>query len=432
MRASLVVIALLLIGGCRLFPTQESVTTDESHVARPQSQPDKSGSKQPEERPPIARDGESSSESKAEEEGEPEGRISETREEWREEADSGAESISMPAMAEPPPVEFRNHLVRVFYATDRVWTGPKSSPKFYGAASRTDGGLDLGFCFVSIPPDHKCGEIERPSIWRLEFAENLDDHVVLINAIRKDSDEYFNTLKSQVDRSTAHQAFVFVHGYNVDFEEAAWRAGQMAFDLNFDGAPILYSWPSHGTVEGYGADVDIAPHAAERLARFLTDVVQKTGTRNIHVIAHSMGARIASWAIKNLSDEIQTPIFNQVVLAAADINANHFRVDIAPRIIPRCRRLNIYLSQNDLALQASQQFATACRLGLSGECLTLFPNQPTIEVIDATSINTGIFGFKHCYYGDSCRLLADLRGLLSGLGAASRGIPLRGGCFRFD
>jgi esterase/lipase superfamily enzyme len=34
-------------------------------------------------------------------------------------------------------------------------------------------------------------------------------------------------------------AFVFIHGYNVSFEDAARRTGQFAYDLKFVGAPIF-------------------------------------------------------------------------------------------------------------------------------------------------------------------------------------------------
>ena len=46
---------------------------------------------------------------------------------------------------------------------------------------------------------------------------------------------------------------VFIHGFNVPFEDAIYRTAQLAHDLDFDGAPILYSWPSRGTMLGYVA-----------------------------------------------------------------------------------------------------------------------------------------------------------------------------------
>ena len=42
------------------------------------------------------------------------------------------------------------------------------------------------------------------------------------------------------------QALVFLHGFNNSFESALFRTAQIAYDLKFDGAPFLYSWPSKG------------------------------------------------------------------------------------------------------------------------------------------------------------------------------------------
>ena len=43
-----------------------------------------------------------------------------------------------------------------------------------------------------------------------------------------------------VSRSPRKDAFVFIHGFNVAFEDAVMRTAQIAYDLGFDGAPILY------------------------------------------------------------------------------------------------------------------------------------------------------------------------------------------------
>ena len=56
----------------------------------------------------------------------------------------------------------------------------------------------------------------------------------------------------------ADQALLFVHGYNVTFESALYRTAQIAFDLEFDGVPFLFSWPSKGDFQSYRADLDRA------------------------------------------------------------------------------------------------------------------------------------------------------------------------------
>jgi esterase/lipase superfamily enzyme len=59
---------------------------------------------------------------------------------------------------------------------------------------------------------------------------------------------------ARVNKSGKKSAFIFVHGYNVTFEDAARRTAQMSYDLSFDGAPVFYSWPSQGSLGDYLKD----------------------------------------------------------------------------------------------------------------------------------------------------------------------------------
>ena len=82
---------------------------------------------------------------------------------------------------------------------------------------------------------------------------------------------------------------MFVHGYNTDFDYALYRTAQMAYDLKFDGAAFLYSWPSGGGFTGYGYDRESSAQAEPYLREFLELVVKETGAKSVSVIAHSMG-----------------------------------------------------------------------------------------------------------------------------------------------
>ena len=55
-------------------------------------------------------------------------------------------------------------------------------------------------------------------------------------------------------RTFKDHALVFVHGYDTSFDNALYRTAQIAYDLRFDGAPFLYSWPSGGAVVSYPYD----------------------------------------------------------------------------------------------------------------------------------------------------------------------------------
>src|SRR5207249_657847 len=199
--------------------------------------------------------------------------------------------------AEPPPEE-NYQKVKLFFATDRAIGNAARNVQHFTSDRSSDGVITFGTAEVSIPRDHRMGELERPSIWRLEFREDPEKHVVLLNITQSDRDGFFHSLSEQVQQSARKEALVFVHGYNVEFAEAARRTAQLAYDLSFDGAPILYSWPSRGTVRHYDADIESADWSADHLRAFLQDLSARTGATTIHLVAHSMGNRVLTQALR--------------------------------------------------------------------------------------------------------------------------------------
>jgi esterase/lipase superfamily enzyme len=51
-------------------------------------------------------------------------------------------------------------------------------------------------------------------------------------------------------KSNPDEALVFIHGFNNSFEDALRRAGQLAYDLRFDGPVFAFSWSSEGSFLG--------------------------------------------------------------------------------------------------------------------------------------------------------------------------------------
>ncbi|MEZ6068608.1 MAG: alpha/beta fold hydrolase [Planctomycetaceae bacterium] len=225
------------------------------------------------------------------------------------------------------------------------------------------------------------------------------------------------------------EAFVFVHGFNNTFEDAARRTAQIAKDINFRGAPIMYSWPSasSGTLRGYQDDGQSIADSEEPFLAFLAGVAKQSGARRVHVVAHSMGNRLVSETLRKLSFPMSTgelPRFNQVVLTAPDIDADYFRTAIAPRLVQTADRVTIYSSSRDIALRASSWVNRIGRrrLGEAGAELTTFPDLRSIEVIDASQVDTGLFTLRHSYHSDSPTILADLKGVLSGYAPGERSL----------
>jgi esterase/lipase superfamily enzyme len=324
---------------------------------------------------------------------------------------------SLPPEAAPPDEGFTR--VSILYATDRKRDA--DTPNEYFGAERRDGPgpFECGQCEVTIPARHDPGEIERPTWWKFEFSENPQRHVMLRSVQPLAKSGFLAALRTDVDRSRSKSALVFVHGFNVAFADAARRTAQMKHDLHFDGAALLYTWPApKNYIECEGNATWTRPHLIE----FLTAYVHKSGAQRIHLVAHSMGTRVLTDALNELVQMrgSQAPRYNQIVLAAPDIDAAVFRQQIAPRIVNSADRISIYASSKDLALVASKAVHHYVRLGEGGENLSVFPDYPQIEVVDATAIEESLLG--HSYYGDSPTILRDMRLVLAGVSAIRRGL----------
>jgi len=288
-----------------------------------------------------------------------------------------------------------------------------------------NGAVEYGVCQVSIPSGHREGELESPSLLRFEFHEDPEKHVVLLAVTPAKKDAYFADLSARVRASPQKTALVFVHGYNVTFEDAARRTAQIAFDIHFSGVPIFFSWPSLGSVTGYPIDMTNADWAQFDLKAFLLDLADTSDAENIILIAHSMGNRVLTRALVDAVAE--RPAFasrvREVVLAAPDIDADTFRRDLAPRLIAAARGTTMYASSTDAALNVSHQYNGEARAG----DIAAGPIVVTgMETVDVSAVDPGPLG--HSYIGDSPSVLDDVAKLIdNGQRAAARlGNPVTG------
>ena len=299
--------------------------------------------------------------------------------------------------------------VEVFYGTDRKQSGATDLEYFYGPdrnRNNPTGPMAYGTCTVTIPPNHKVGNIETPSWWRLEFSSNPKSHIILAAIQPGSKAAFFDKMKAVIGATQRKEAFVFVHGYNVTFEAAAKRTAQIAFDLGFDGAPIMYSWPSRGELSAYTKDESNIQWTEPHLQAFLQDIAERSGASAIHLIAHSMGNRALTRAFANLSETQNQQIkekFKAVILTAPDIDADVFKNQIAPKMLESEVHITLYASSNDKALLASKELHGNPRAGDSGGQLVILDG---IETIDASDANTGFLG--HSYFAESRDIITDI------------------------
>jgi len=304
----------------------------------------------------------------------------------------------------PPPVAGEDYsIVRVLYATDRARTESEKPTEMFGG-DRAE--LSYGFCDVSIPRDHRMGELESPrSFLDFFFPEDPSKHVMLLETLVADEERFFADLGARVRASAKSSAFLFVHGFNVTFEDAARRTAQISYDLTFDGAPVFYSWPSKGKALAYNDDEQTIAWTETNLRQFLEDFFGRSDADNIYVIAHSMGNRALTRALASLLND-RPDLRNrltEVILTAPDIDADLFKHEIAPKLTAAGRPITLYASSEDRALAASRQIHGNSRAGDSGGAIVILPG---VETVDATGMDTGFL--RHSYFAEARSVLADL------------------------
>ncbi|UZJ37140.1 MULTISPECIES: alpha/beta hydrolase [unclassified Prosthecochloris] len=293
--------------------------------------------------------------------------------------------------------EYPEPPVRMLFGTDRNRTDATDPGKVFGFER---GDVAYGVCTVSLPFDHRIGELERPV-----FKEDSAEHVVLIDVCVYDRQAFFTEMQGCVNRSVDKQLLLFLHGYNMTFEKAAHNMAQIVADLGFEGCPVFYSWPSRGKVSGYPADETSVRWSKNNLKKFLEDIAVKSGSKSIYLLAHSMGNRILTDAFLELIEERQDlkRHFKALLLVAPDIDTGIFKRDIAERLGRSGSFVTIYASSEDKALKASRRIHGFPRVGeVEGIPLIV----PEIETIDATGVDTSFLG--HSYFNRSRSVLSDI------------------------
>ncbi|MBV9155101.1 MAG: alpha/beta fold hydrolase, partial [Acidobacteriaceae bacterium] len=255
--------------------------------------------------------------------------------------------------------------------------------------------------------------------WTL-FKENRQRHFVILNVQEQAHTEFISDLQTYFSACSDKQALVFVHGFNVTFAAAVFRTAQIAADLNFPGAPILFSWPSKATLSptGYTHDETQARWTLPDLRAFLELLAEHSGATTIHLLAHSMGNRALTEALCQIgiaAANAGSALFNEIILTAPDIDSDTFTRDIAPAVLPTAKRVTLYASSNDEALKFSKAVHGYHRAGESGENVIVLPG---VDTVDVSMLDTNLLG--HSYYGDNRSVLSDMFNLIKGEPAAGR------------
>lgn len=128
----------------------------------------------------------------------------------------------------------------------------------------------------------------------------------------------------------------------------------------------------------------------------------------MHIIAHSMGNRGVLRAVNRIVTQAQQNAqvkFGQIILAAADVDADVFR-QLSVAYGQVSARTTLYASKRDLAVEASHWLHGFPRAGLLPPVLVV----DHIDTINVTNADLTMLG--HGYVADSRTVLQDMHELI--------------------
>lgn len=243
---------------------------------------------------------------------------------------------------------------------------------------------------VSIPPDgsRQVGDVQ----WPKQVPGNPATDFVTLKADIIDRPQAIATFSRLVKKAPKRQVLVFVHGFNNRFEDAVFRYAQFIHDSRADVAPVLFTWPSRGSVFAYGYDRESANYSRDALEDLLRWLSKNPQVGEVTVLAHSMGNWVTLEALRQMAirDGRVAPKIRNVILAAPDVDFDVAREQIGTMGSQK-PNFTLLVSANDRALAASQKVWGAPRLGEINSNIEPYKSElasDKINVIDLTTFHS--------------------------------------------
>jgi esterase/lipase superfamily enzyme len=294
----------------------------------------------------------------------------------------------------------------VWYGTSRQPNDPADPNKGY--SGRRDAKIHYGSCTVFVPKSHKIGSLGSP--WWKRVLTLTDDRLKLLRTEEIAENDFWRQVSAKLTAIELddRDAVIFIHGYNVTFNDAALRAAQIGFDLSIKGAMAFFSWPSQGTLAGYAADEATIEANEDLIAEFMSKFAARSQAKAVHIIAHSMGNRGVLRAVNRIAQQAERASgvpFGQIILAAADVDVDTFR-HLCAAYTQLSKRTTLYVSQRDLAVESSQWLHGFGRVGLLPPIFVT----PGIDTVNVT--NADLTALGHGYVASARDVLQDIHDLI--------------------
>lgn len=332
----------------------------------------------------------------------------------------------LPQKSQEGKLEFgdkRSAIMR--YGTAQVEIGDNKSWREITLAANSDiDRVKIKVRLKSISP-----ESEFPST---PLLFNVENGIAKIDkqqehAFESAREDFRALIRDQLERASQKDVVIFIHGFNTSFEEAVFAVNDIYHYSGRAIVPIAYSWPADdGNIFGYFHDQGSAEYTVYHLKEFFRSLMGMPEIDNIHIVAHSLGAKTAATALRELLIETRAagknPLteFNveNLILAAPDIDYGVVTQRlIAEQFASGFGRITVYTNPKDKALSLSGLLQASMRFGKllpseEGERpKEIFQNVTNVSLITVNSSTPGIS--NHGYFVKNPAALSDLITLIN-------------------
>ena len=366
--------------------------------------------------------------------------------------------------------------VRLFYITDRAPELDHNNVTHYGSGRSNS--MAFGTTIVNLGVDMTWEDLVKASRSRIrlnnvqlergpvhELVRSpptpipyglIDGKIVEDPAMAVELEKAIGAFKSvllqQLELTPRKEVFIFIHGYNNTFDDAAFALAELWHFVGRVGVPLIYTWPAgHPGLFGYTYDRESSEFTAYHLRKVLEIISGFDEVERIHLIAHSRGTDLALAALSDLTisaraaglDPKEHYKIHNFILAAPDLDVQVAEQRIAgDRLELSVNRFTMYTSSEDKAIGiASELFASprgrVGNFGIDGMTENLKAhfqrNKPNFSIINFAGASDLPFGgYGHSYFRNSPEVSSDLVLMLrDDLDPGTAGRPLESLDFMF-
>jgi len=368
------------------------------------------------------------------------------------------------------PPRLRSTKVRLFYITDRVPEDAEEGNLRYGygrspslAFGTAVVDLGVGITWEELLEASRTQTRSKKVVLKLGVIKEIfrtpdlplpykevDGRIIVqpdLLVEDKTAREVFrHTLTEQLALTPRKEVFIYVHGYNNSFKDAALVSAELWHFLGRIGVPMIYTWPAgYPGLFGYTYDRESSEFTIYHLRETLSFLASFPEVEKIHLIAHSRGTGVAIAAVRELTISARaTGIdpkakfkIHNLVLVAPDLDVQVAVQRIAgDKLDYSVNRFTIYTSSADAAIGVAEWLFSSPRgrVGTIGmedmsevlkAALEFSPKSVKhINYSPAPNSLTGSYG--HSYFRTAPTVSSDLVLMLrDDLDAGTPGRPLK-------